>query len=104
MKRSKWKQRGNEYARKWAMNYKERRRLADVLELQLAESNKEKRITTKTVTHNQQENMQMNDEENRLSMLDELGKPNPEVITAIKQYIVLYNENLKNLRKKENVK
>ena len=52
MKRSKWKQRGNEYARKWAMNYKERRRLADVLELQLAESNKEKRITTKTVTHN----------------------------------------------------
>jgi hypothetical protein len=52
MKRSKWKQQGNEYARKRAMNYKERKRLADVLELQLAESNKEKRITTKTLTHN----------------------------------------------------
>ena len=51
MKRSKWKQRGNEYARSHAMNYRSRLKLIDVLEQQLAESNKQKRIDTKTLTH-----------------------------------------------------
>ena len=51
MKRRKWKQRGNEYARSHAMNYRSRLKLIDVLEQQLAESNKEKRIDTKTLTN-----------------------------------------------------